>query len=216
MRLLVTTGGTREPIDDVRFVGNAATGRTGALIAEEAVRRFHTVHLAAGTGSVAPADWVGDSGLLAPRAFGSAADLQARVEEWLKEYDFDAIVAAAAVADFSPSPAPGKLSSSAGELVVTMKPVPKVLDRMRELAPDAMLVAFKLESGLAEDELFARARRTMARSGANLVVANDAAGMGSSGHSAWILGPRQEVEPVASRDLLARRLLDLIEESAKR
>lgn len=216
MRLLITTGGTREPIDDVRFVGNAATGRTGSLIAEEAVRRFHTVHLASGTGSLSPADWVGDSGLLVQRTFGSAADLADLVERWLSQYDFDAIVAAAAVADFSPTPAPGKLSSSGEKLVVTMKPVPKVLDRMRELAPEAMLVAFKLESGISRDELFARARAVMSRSSANLVVANDAAGMGKGGHAAWILGPGDEVESTENRDLLACRLLDLIEERALR
>ena len=215
MRLLVTTGGTREPIDDVRFVGNAATGLTGALVAEEAVRRFHTVHLMSGAGSVAPASWAGDSGLLVSRTFGSAANLRALVEECLMEYEFDAIVAAAAVADYSPVPTTGKLPSTAGEMVVRMTPVPKVLDRMRELAADSLLVAFKLESGLGEEELFARARRTMARSGANLVVANHTAGMGSGSHGAWILGPGEEVEPVAGRDRLAGRLLDLIEEGAK-
>jgi len=215
LRLLITTGGTREPIDDVRFVGNSATGRTGALIAEEAVRRFHTVHLASGTGSLVPADWVADSGLLVSRTFGSAADLSDLVEDWLKEYEFDAVVAAAAVADFAPLATPGKLSSAAGEMVLTMKPVPKVLDRMRELAPDTILIAFKLESGVSQEELFTRARRTMSRCSADLVVANDAAGMGSGGHAAWILGPGEDVESAENRNLLAARLLDLIEERAK-
>ena len=213
MRILVTTGGSREPIDDVRYVTNAASGRTGALIAEEAVRNFHTVYLLAGKGSVPPAQCTADTGLIVRREFGSAADLLHLCMEM--DYRFDAILAAAAVADYAPVPHAGKLSSANSELVVRMAPTPKVVDRLRQRWPEAHLVAFKLESGLAEGDLFSRARSTMTRCGAELVVANDAAGMGADSHPAHVLDRDKVVATASGRRALARELIRILTDRCK-
>ena len=147
MRLLITSGGTREPIDDVRYVGNVATGSTGASLAAEAVRRFHTVFLLSGTGSVLPPRWVYDTGLLVPRTFTSTASLLESAEA-ICATGIDAVIATAAVADFTPERHSGKYSSHEPELVVRMVPAPKVIDRIREWLPEATLVAFKLETAV--------------------------------------------------------------------
>jgi phosphopantothenoylcysteine decarboxylase/phosphopantothenate--cysteine ligase len=210
MRILITSGGTREPIDDVRYVGNTSTGRTGALLAEEAVRRFHTVHHLSGIGAAQPEPWAAATGLLVPARFGSCADLLRLVEGI--ERQPDVVIAAAAVADYSPVKAEGKLPSSHQELTLHLRPTPKVLDRMRSLFPAALLVAFKLEAGIGQAELVARATRTMGRSGADLVVANLAAGMGGEPHAALLLDRSGLLCAVETRRELAARLLDLVEE----
>jgi phosphopantothenoylcysteine synthetase/decarboxylase len=210
MRILITSGGTREPIDDVRYVGNIATGSTGAGLAAEAVRRFHTVFLLSGVGSVSPPQWALDTGLLVRRTFSSTQSLLEIAEE-VCATGIDAVVASAAVADFTPERHVGKLSSSSPEMVVRMVPTPKVIDHIRKWSPAAQLVAFKLETGVSQEELVARARRTMKRSGANYIVANDLTGAGQDAHPACILGREGAATPVASRTDLANGLLDLLE-----
>ncbi len=210
MRILITSGGTREPIDDVRYVGNVATGSTGARLAAEAVRRFHTVFLLSGVGSVAPPQWALETGLLVRRTFTSTQNLLDSAKE-ICATGIDAVVASAAVADFTPQPHEGKLPSSAPEMVVRMVPTPKVIDRIRQWSPEANLVAFKLETAVSQEELIVRARQTMMRSGADYIVANDLAGAGQDAHPACILGREGAEIPVASRTDLSNSLLDLLE-----
>lgn len=211
MRLLITSGGTREPIDSVRYVGNTASGRTGNLIAEEAVRRFHTAFLLSGRGSVPIQPWAASTGLVVQTTFGSTQDLLEACSKCLLT-PVEAIVASAAVADYTPEPFAGKLSSAEDELVVRMKPTVKVIDRLREMSPKAVLVAFKLESGLDREELFARALSTLRRSGADLVVANDTVGMGEPAHPAHFLDRHGLICSVTTRFELAGRLIELLEE----
>jgi len=211
MKVLITSGGTREAIDDVRYVGNRASGRTGVLIAEEAVRRYHTVFLLSGEGAASPAQWALDSGLIVQRRFVSAADLLAACEEILAAHEVDAIIASAAVADFAPIPVEGKIPSTQRELVVRMVPTPKLIDRLATLAPAAKLVAFKLESGKSEEELLTSARRIMERCGAVAVVANDASGMASPDHGAVILTGAGGRIAVENRARLAVQVLDYVE-----
>ncbi len=214
MRILITSGGTREPIDDVRFVGNIATGSTGAGLAAEAVRRFHTVFLLSGVGSVLPPKWTYDTGLLVSRTFTSTESLIRSAGE-ICATGIDAVVASAAVADFTPERQAGKLSSKAPEMVVRMVPTPKVIDQIREWVPEATLVAFKLETAVSQAELESRAHRTMKRSGADYIVANDLAGAGQDAHPASILGRDGLILPVASRTNLAIAILDLLEQGEK-
>ena len=75
LRLLITSGATREPIDDVRFVTNVSTGGTGAALARAFAQRGHQVTLLRGQGAVAV-----DDGSCEMESFGSAEDLQARLD----------------------------------------------------------------------------------------------------------------------------------------
>jgi phosphopantothenoylcysteine decarboxylase/phosphopantothenate--cysteine ligase len=212
VRILITSGGTREPIDAVRHLGNASTGRTGALIAEEAVRRYHTTYLLSGAGSVLPAAWARATGILVEREYGSTSDLLARIEELVAKVRFDAIVAAAAVADYTVQPVPGKIPSTHPELTLRLVPTPKVVDRLRQLAPDARLVVFKLEAGVTQEDLVRRATATLGRVGAAFAVANLAEGMGSDGHVATLVSRSGRVLPVTDRRGLAASVMDWLEQ----
>lgn len=212
MRLMITAGGSREPIDSVRYVGNASTGRTGVRIAEEAVRRFHTVYLLSGLGSLTPSAWAVSTGLLVQRPYGTASDLLMKCQELCLRHRFDAVVAAAAVADYAPVPESGKISSSLSQLLVRMEPTAKVIDQLRVLCPDATLVAFKLEAGVNDLELRARARATMTRTGADFAVANLVPGMGLEEHPSVVMDAGGREWLIENRTKLAGTLLHLLEE----
>jgi phosphopantothenoylcysteine decarboxylase/phosphopantothenate--cysteine ligase len=170
MRVLITSGPTREPIDDVRFVSNVSTGRLGVAVAEAFRSAGHEVLFLHGIGSLVPSGAPG----LRTFEFESAASLLALIERLVEDPTLrpDAMIHAAAVADYAPVKVVGKIKSDRKELVIEMQPTPKIADRVKQLRPDLPLILFKLESCISRDELHARARRTLERAGADAIVAN--------------------------------------------
>jgi phosphopantothenoylcysteine decarboxylase/phosphopantothenate--cysteine ligase len=147
MKILVTSGGTEEPIDDVRFVGNRSTGSLGAAIADEAVRRFHQVELLAGRSARAPSAWAVETGLLRVERYTDSDGLAGLLAARLAVLGADAVIHAAAVADFRPVPVPGKIASADHEvLTLRMERAPKLAPGIRDAAPGAVVVVFKLEA----------------------------------------------------------------------
>ena len=161
--VVVTAGGTREPLDAVRFVGNRSSGRMGVALAEEARSRGADVTLLAANLAVAPPAGM----VVVPTP--TAADLE---REALARGTADVILMAAAVADYRPaSPLDGKRPKNgmgwSVELVPTTDVASALGARRRE---GQILVAFGAETGAAGLE---RKRRMLADKGADLVVYND-------------------------------------------
>lgn len=183
MRVLLTAGGTREPIDDVRVIANSSTGRLGAALAEAFARAGHEVTLLHGSHAARP-----DTGAGAIRchAFGSSADLSALLDEHAPRADV--VLHAAAVSDYLPERADGKLSSDAEELVLRLRRAPKLIDGLRDLAPRALLVGFKLTSGKSEDERAGICAQLMRRARLDLVVSNEADRIGADDHEVLVFG----------------------------
>jgi phosphopantothenoylcysteine decarboxylase/phosphopantothenate--cysteine ligase len=163
--VVVTAGGTREPIDAVRFVGNRSSGRMGAAVAEEARRRGAEVTLIASNLSVDPP--TGVEVVQAP----TAADL---ARETLSRADADVVVMAAAVADYRPSePQDDKRSKDGEPWRLHLEPTDDVLRSLgEESANGRVLVGFAAETG---DGGLARARAKRTGKNADLVVYNDVA-----------------------------------------
>lgn len=204
MHVLVTAGGTREPIDEVRFVSNVSTGRLGATIAETLLAAGEQVTLLAGVGSVRP----GPHPRLTIVEFGSTRDLLDRLLASLAAAGAaQVMIHAAAVADYAPEPVRGKIKSNASELVLRLLPTPKVADAVRRSFPRLKLVLFKLESRISRDELFARATATRVRVGADAIVANLLEDVGPADHQAWLLRADGSSEAFADRAALACGLL---------
>ena len=213
MRILVTSGGTEEAIDTVRFVGNRSSGALGARIAEDAVRRYHQVDLLAGRSAVSPASWARETGLLRVARYTDSAHLGRLMDERLAASTPHAVIHAAAVADFRPVPVPGKIASADHEvLTLRMERVPKLAPRIREAAPGALVMVFKLEALDDQEELFVRARRTLRASRADFVVANTVAALGAGAHPAWVLSSDEVLAEVETKEALAAALLDLLED----
>ena len=143
MKILLTSGATREPIDDVRFLSNVSTGATGASLADALAARGHTVTLLRGTGAVAP------KRVRAVREFTSTADLLAQLRSLLATGGFDTVIQCAAVADYTPARVThGKMSSYAPALTLRLVPTPKILPQIKSFAPrPPLVVGFKLTSG---------------------------------------------------------------------
>jgi len=179
MRVVVTAGGTRERIDDVRVIANLSTGRLGARIASLARASGHDVTLLRGAHSERP------SGDVSCEAFDTSEELAALLRRHVP--GADAVFHAAAVADYLPESASGKLSSDMDELVLRMRRAPKLIDGLRELAPDALLVGFKLTSGLDEAGQLDVASRLRERARLDLVVVNDAGRTGEQDHEVLVV-----------------------------
>ena len=162
-RVIVSAGGTREPIDLVRFVGNRSSGRMGVAVAAEAKRRGAEVTLVYANG-VAPAP-AGVEVVPAP----TAADLG---REMLARADADVVVMAAAVSDYRPgNPESGKRPKDKEPWTITLEPTDDVLAELgRRKHNGQILVGFAAEG--AEDGL-ERARGKLANKNGNLFVYND-------------------------------------------
>jgi phosphopantothenoylcysteine decarboxylase / phosphopantothenate---cysteine ligase len=161
--VLVTAGGTREPIDAVRFVGNRSSGRMGAAVAAEARRRGADVTLIASNLMIDPP--AGVEVVQAP----TAADL---ARETLQRADADVVIMAAAVADYRPtSPIEGKRGKDDQRWQIELEPTEDVLRALTtEAANGRVVVGFAAETG--EDGL-ERARTKRSSKNVDLLVYND-------------------------------------------
>ncbi len=162
-RVLVTAGGTREPVDSVRFVGNRSSGRMGVALAEEARRRGAEVVLLAANLSVSP-----PAGVETIRTSTAEEMLEAA----LALADVDLAVLAAAVADYRPSaPLRSKRAKSGEPWALELEPTADIARALGERkAPGQVLVLFGAEHG---EEGLERKRRMLDEKSADLVVYND-------------------------------------------
>lgn len=162
MKLLITAGPTREHLDPVRFLSNRSTGKMGFAIARAAADRGHRVTLVAGPVSLPTPEGVARVDVV------SARDMLAAVERLLPEQD--ALVMAAAVADWRPAHASAtKLKKSDMRPVLELEPNPDILKTIRPLKGARLFAGFAAETG----DPLAEARRKLATKGLDLIVAND-------------------------------------------
>ena len=198
-RVVVVGGSARESIDSVRSVTNESSGTSAVALADQAYYRGAEVTLWAGALQVPVPRWIptepwrGVPELIA-LARRRRADLGRAA----------AVFVPAALSDFTVDRRPGKIDSRDIEtLTLTLHRAPKVLPELRRLAPPpARLVAFKLDAGRSPSELELAGRALARESGADWVVANDVATMGSpdtnalvlptGGERRWIRGPKAE------------------------
>lgn len=169
MRLLITAGATREPLDAVRFLSNVSTGTTGAALADEFARRGHEVTLLRGTGAALPA------AVSQIQTFTTAADLRAQLQALLAIGGYDAVVMTAAVADYRPAQAAaGKLSSAPSELTVQLVRNEKILPQLKSFAPRPLrVIGFKLTADADDTARRAAVATQFAAGGVDAVVHND-------------------------------------------
>jgi phosphopantothenoylcysteine decarboxylase / phosphopantothenate---cysteine ligase len=198
-RVVVTAGGTQEPLDPVRFIGNRSSGQMGVALAEAARDLGATVTLIAGpTVNALP------SGMRIKR-IGSARELYSAVEESV--IDADVLIMAAAVADFRPEQtATRKIKKQAGQELFTLELV-RTADILASIdRPGLLKVGFAAET----ESLVENARQKLISKNLALIIANDAVDtIGSTESAATFL--RRDHEPVSlprmRKDALARRIV---------
>lgn len=212
LRILVTSGGTEEPIDSVRSISNLSTGRTGAAIASWLSARGHDVTLLRARSSAEP------SRTLKQNKFTTFGDLHSCLRHELSTGSFDALVHAAAVGDYSvdkvetddgrsSAPGAGKIDS-AGGLTLKLKRNPKLLGLAREFTGGRPLtvVGFKLTSGANSEERRSAVAKLFKESQPDFVAQNDLSEIAQSGAAhAGMLVSRDggQMTPFATKDELA-------------
>ncbi len=203
-RVVVTAGGTREPIDAVRVIANRSSGKQGYAVAAEAAARGAEVVLVSTVERAIPAGVV-------VRSVETAAEMQAAVEA---ERGADVIVMAAAVADFRPrNAAVHKLKKHAGVPQIELEPTPDILAGLGAAKRRGqVLVGFAAET----DDLLANAEAKLTAKRVDLVVANDVSapgvGFASDTNAVVLLRPGREPVAVEKQDKrdIARAVVDAI------
>lgn len=192
--VVITAGGTQEPIDPVRSITNRSSGRMGYAIAQASIDRGARVTLIA-----APGEQAAPYGASVIR-ITTAADLLAAVDRTVD--DAAVLVMAAAVADFRPiDPAPSKIKKDRGTslLSIALEPTTDVLATIDR--PGLLKVGFAAET----DRLVEHATAKLLRKGLGLIVANDAVlTIGSETSAATLIGtdaPPEELPPMSKADL---------------
>jgi len=206
LNILISAGGTREPIDGVRFLGNRSSGRMGLALAKEAAERGAAVKFV-----------VANSQIQLPTNFESVEVQTADEMSKALETRFpaaDILIMAAAVADFRPIHASKeKIDKSAGVPNLQLEAVPDIVSGLAaSKRPGQLVVGFAAEHGLNVD----RAREKLVRKRLDLIVFNDisnpAIGFDSSRNAVTIITAKQiEEVPENDKDHVASVILDRIE-----
>jgi phosphopantothenoylcysteine decarboxylase/phosphopantothenate--cysteine ligase len=203
-KILITSGSNAEAIDPIRILTNRASGKTGVALALEARRRGAEVTLVHRFLQDIPVRQIYAQ---------SAKEMLDAVLSELRS-GCDALISAAAVADYTLDASEEKIKSGK-DLVLHLKPTKKIIKTVRSAYPDLKIVGFKAEANVTEEELLSRAKESLRGSDLDLVVANDVGngGMGTEENRVVIIdrkGRSMIVEGKKSQ--IAKKIIDALSE----
>ncbi|MDD1771102.1 MAG: bifunctional phosphopantothenoylcysteine decarboxylase/phosphopantothenate--cysteine ligase CoaBC [Methanomassiliicoccales archaeon] len=196
--VLVIGGSSEEPIDEMRVITNKGSGETAVEIATAAYERGANVEL-----------WMGRANIHMPsfietKRFSTIAGVL-DLADGLKG---DIVIVPAALSDFAPKQAEGKLPSESKDVVLRLCALPKVLDMLRDRS--RVLVGFKAESGVTEAVLLSKASKRLKEAMLDLIVANDLKDVTAGGTKAFIVGAKRKRKVAGTKAELANALVDEI------
>jgi phosphopantothenoylcysteine decarboxylase/phosphopantothenate--cysteine ligase len=199
-RIVITSGSNAETIDPIRILTNRASGKTGIALALEARRRGAEVTLVHRFIQEIPVRQVYAE---------SAREMRDAVLAEVGK-GCDALISAAAVADYTLDPQAEKIKSGQ-ELVLRLMPTQKIIKTVREAYPHLKIVGFKAETGVTDEELVVRAKKSMQGAGLDLVVANDVArgGMGTDDNRVLIIDRQAQCKAAqGKKSMIAKTIID--------
>lgn len=199
-KTLVIAGATSEEIDDIRFITNKSTGRTGVELAQSAYERGAEVEL-----------WMGRCQVQLPKYIPAKRfESTQKLLKMTDEIDHDIVLIPAAISDYTLEKKSGKIPSERDELTLKLHPNPKIIQKIRKKS-DCILVGFKAEFDISEDELINRASSRMKETKLDLVVANDVSKTTLEENQVYIIGKDQKNDSVyAKKSEIAERILDRV------
>jgi phosphopantothenate-cysteine ligase len=214
MRVLVTSGGTKIPIDTVRHIANMSKGTFGSKLATWFLKNNQKVDFLCASGSKTPFSTNIDLNSVSPsEAVGALAklcwfsenfgdnyhqydyktfddyskDLCNLIDEKKVEHTPDIIVLAAAVSDYGTKPMNGKIRSKDEDMSIQLHKLPKLIGRIKKKCPSAFLVGFKLLVGSTDSELIEAARQSIKKNGCDMVIANDLRDIKNDDHRVLVI-----------------------------
>jgi len=211
VRVLVTSGPTREYIDGFRYITNPSSGKMGVALAEAALRRGAKVTLIHGQMAVAPPTGARAVGV------GTTEEMLETVVDALKDGRQDVAILSAAACDYGPLERKMiKTPSGIEHWQIELRPLPKIIERVKKVDKEIFLVGFKAEYNVSDRELIDRATRRLEEVDMDLIVANDVArenaGFCSDTNEVFIIDKEGGVThvPLTWKREIADRLLTMI------
>ncbi|MCK4376962.1 MAG: hypothetical protein KAV97_01950 [Actinomycetia bacterium] len=215
MKILITSGPTRGPIDAMRYITNKSSGRLGTEIAIEALKQDADVTFIYGKGSITPD--IKDIGeqLYSNLKFievETVDDLIKSINQELNKENYYAVIHSIAVLDYVPDKyIDDKVASGKDEWTIRLIKTPKAIKIVKEINPDVFLVGFKLEVGKTRKELVKIAYKTLLKSDADLIIANDLKDLERGEHIAYFVNPKGEIIDIQTgKKNIAKKLIELI------
>ncbi|MCU0082204.1 phosphopantothenate--cysteine ligase [Streptococcus danieliae] len=224
MKILITTGGTSEPIDQVRAITNQSTGRLGSAIAQACLEAgFEVTLITTEQASKPPAH-----PLLQQILIKTTRDLESALQSQVPQHQV--LIHSMAVSDYRPvqmvplekvqeaknlqaflEPAQkdGKLSSAADHQVMFLEKTPKLIQQVKDWNPQIRLIGFKLLVSVSPEELLAVACASLTKNRADLIVANDLTQIDQNHHQAYLVEP-DRVQEAQTKAEIAQKLVDFI------
>lgn len=214
MKILITSGGCKVPIDDVRHIGNFSSGRYGAEIAASFMRQSpdNHVYFVMEKGSKYP----DAHNPCSPDAYDNINDYQYadyfeyvdKTKSLVKGIQPDIIISAAAISDYICDKQSGKISSDGEEMIIKLHKSEKVIASFRELAPKALIVGFKCLVSPTNEEK-GNAITKIAKY-TDLIVYNDLTELRKGNQARYLYSSKRPMKPE-----LAKTASDLVEKILK-
>jgi len=195
--IVVTSGATTESIDPIRTLSNRASGRTGREVARACYARGADVVIA-------------HDGPDLPWATVEQVESASEMTDAVLDHvaDADALVSAAAISDYTVDTAPEKIRSGQTDLTLELTPTQKLIDTVRDNAPELPIVGFKAETEGDAEAIVDQARRLQQRAGLAFVVGNRASVMGSEETDAVFVDGEETEAVEGSKVQLGGRVAD--------
>ena len=213
MKFLISSGGSKVPLDKVRDITNMSHGTFASRIATSTLIMNHDVLFLRAKDSKSPftltldlnRDYTADALTKVGEVlelyeeckyqyeefqYRDFEDYASQLERCCKVYAPDVVVLAAAISDYGVlNPVAGKARSTAEEMVIQLHRLPKLISQIKTWAPNTFLVGFKLLVDSTEQELIEAAKSSIGNNGCNLVVANDLRDIRAGAHKIAMVGP---------------------------
>lgn len=237
MKVLITSGGTKVPIDPVRNISNMSHGTFGSKIAAECLRLGARVIYLCADDARSPFEFrfnfytnlsPGDArakfhetfeftsrhiSRYEEHRFKTIVDYRVMLQSLIEEMKPDSVVLAAAVSDYEVLNRSGRKLDSKSEQSVRLTPTPKIISEVKGWHPETFLVGFKLLNECTDAELLQAAKNSIEANGCDLVVANDLASIRRGRHEILLVDPNGFTKQVDGRHnecaaLVARRAVE--------
>lgn len=205
-KILISLGGTYEPIDSVRGITNKSSGKMGLELAKEAYIRGADLTLVVANVTVD-----------IPSVFDVIhVETSSQMNEVILDLvsDFDIFISTAAVSDFEFKQMDNKKIDSNSSLFLNLKPTTKIIRQVKKINPNIFLVGFKAEFNISKDEIISCARKQIEAAGTDIVIANDISKdqchFGSDRNEVLIVDDEVLAVPLASKKEVAKIIFDVI------
>lgn len=230
-KIIITAGGTSEKIDNVRKITNSSSGKLGMTIANHLLQENNDIiiYYVCSKSSLKPTDE-----RVKIIEIDGTTDLKNNIEKLLVNEHIDYFIHSMAVSDYMTDYVTtverikesikenndidevfknievvggNKISSYEDNLVIVLKPTPKIISIIKNLSPSTYLVGFKLLDGVSKEELIEVAKRLRNKNKCDLVVANDLDTIRNGEHIGYIIDKNNKIEEAYGKDDIAKKLV---------